>query len=76
MKTIMKGKKKMIQVGKNIVFMKEEIKTILDYKLNRIRYIYLIQSVFRAVKVRRKVRKYLNNVKKIQAVFRGKITRY
>ena len=25
MKTIMKGKKKMIQVGKNIVFMKEEI---------------------------------------------------
>ncbi len=75
MKTIMKGKKKMIQVGKNIVFMKEEIKTILDYKLNRIRYIYLIQSVFRAVKVRRKVRKYLNNVKKIQAVFRGKITR-
>ena len=75
MKTIMKGKKKMIQVGKNIVFMKEEIKTILDYKLNRIRYVYLIQSVFRAVKVRRKVRKYLNNVKKIQAVFRGKITR-
>ena len=29
MKNIMKGKK-IIQVGKNIVFMKEEIKTILD----------------------------------------------
>ena len=32
MKNIMKGKK-IIQVGKNIVFMKEEIKTILDQRL-------------------------------------------
>ena len=75
MKKVCQGEKKKIQIGKTKVFMKEEIKTILDYKLNKIKYIYFIQSVFRAMKVRKKVKKIINAITKIQNTFRGKLLR-
>ena len=75
MKDVCSGKKKMIQVGKNIVFMKEEVKTILDYKLNRIKYIYLIQSTFRGMKARKFFRKHRNAAMKIQSYFKMMIVR-
>ena len=75
MKEICSGKKKMIQIGKNIVFMKDEVKNILDFRLNRIKYIYLIQSTFRAMKVRKYVRKKRNAAIKIQSYFKMMILR-
>ena len=62
----MKGKKKQIQVGHNKVFMKEEIKSILDYEKNRIKYINLLQSFFRGIKIRKKVNKTLNGMRLIR----------
>ncbi len=75
MKDICSGKKKMLQVGKNIVFMKEEVKAILDYRLNRIKYIYLIQSTFRGMKARKFFRKHRNAAMKIQSYFKMRIVR-
>ena len=75
MKDVCSVKKKMIQVGKNIVFMKEEVKTILDYKLNRIKYIYLIQSTFRGMKARKFFKKHRNAAMKIQSYFKMMIVR-
>ena len=75
MKDVCSGKKKMIQVGKNIVFMKEEVKAVLDYRLNRIKYIYLIQSTFRGMKARKFFRKHKNAAMKIQSYFKMMIVR-
>ena len=69
------AQKKLIQVGTTKVFMKEEVKNILESKLNRIKYIYRIQSKFRAWKVYKKIRKYLYSIKKIQSRWRGMETR-
>lgn len=75
MKEALHQKKKTLQVGHNKVFMKEEVKAILDYKKNRIKYIYLLQSTFRGMKIRKKVRRILNAARKIQAVYKGRVLR-
>jgi myosin heavy subunit len=67
----LENEKKLLQVGTTKVFMKEEVKNILESKLSRIKYVVLIQSVFRGLKIKREVRKYLRSVKKIQALWRG-----
>ena len=66
-------KKKALQVGHTKVFMKEEIKTILDFKKNRIKYIYLLQSFFRAIKIRKKIQRMRKGAQKIQATFYARI---
>lgn len=63
--------KKLIQFGQTKIFMKEEVKNILESKLSRIKYIVRIQLKFLGWRVYKKVWKYLNSVKKIQARFRG-----
>lgn len=74
-KQLLISEKKLIQVGSTKVFMKEEVKNILESKLNRIKYVYKIQAQFRAWKVYRKIRRYLKSIKKIQARWRGIETR-
>lgn len=67
----LENEKKLLQVGTTKVFMKEEVKNILESKLSRIKYVVLIQSVFRGLKIKRQVRKYLKLVRTIQAHWRG-----
>ncbi len=74
-RTYLESEKKLIQIGLTKVFMKEEVKHILESKLSRIRYVVRIQSTFRGLKIKRSVRKYLKSVKKIQALWRGIETR-
>jgi myosin-5 len=71
MKEIMKNEKRFIQFGINKVFMKEEVKDVLEYKLNRIKFIQRIQNNFRRWKVQRKVLKMLKSIKKIQSHYKG-----
>jgi myosin heavy subunit len=71
MKELMKNEKKFIQFGVNKVFMKEEVKDVLEYKLNRIRFIQKIQNNFRRWRVQKKVLKMLKAIKKIQSHYKG-----
>lgn len=70
-KEIFNPELKLIQIGYSKVFMKEEVKNLLESKLSRIRYINLIQAKFRQLLVYRKVWKTLRSIRKIQAYWRG-----
>ncbi len=73
MKTLLESQmsKKIIQFGVTKVFMKEEVKDILEYKLNRIKFIQRIQNNFRRWKVQKRIMKIIKAVRKIQAVCKG-----
>ncbi len=64
-------KEKLLQMGTTKVFMKDEVKNMLESKLGRIKYVVKLQSTFRGMKIRKRVWKYLRAVKKVQAVWRG-----
>ena len=57
MKILLQDEKKYIQFGVTKVFMREEIKDILEYKLNRIKFIQRIQNNFRRWKVQKRIMK-------------------
>lgn len=71
MKSLLENEKKYIQFGVTKVFMKEEVKDILEYKLNRIKFIQRIQNNYRRWKVQRKIMKIIKVIRKIQAVCKG-----
>jgi len=75
MKSLLDGNKKHIQFGITKVFMKEEVKDILEYKLNKIKFIQRIQNNFRRWRIQRKIMKILKAIRKIQAVYKGKLFR-
>lgn len=74
-KSLLNVNKKYIQFGKTKVFMKEEIKDILESKLNNIKYINRIQNNFRRWRIEKKVMKIIKAIRKIQAVYIGKLFR-
>jgi myosin heavy subunit len=74
MKSFFIGNKK-IQIGLTKTFMKEDVKNILEFKLNKIKYIQIVQNNFRRYKVQKFVKKKLKAIKKIQALYRGFIAR-
>lgn len=69
------SERKLIQFGLNKVFMKEEVKDMLEYKLNRIKYIFRIQTHFRRWKVYKHVRIIKRAIRLIQAHYRGYVAR-
>ena len=71
MSEIIKHEKKFIQFGINKVFMKEEVKDVLEYKLNRIKYIQRIQNNYRRWTIQRKIMKQLWSIKIIQCHIKG-----
>ena len=75
MKKYFEPGKKMIQFGYTKVFMKEEVKNILEYKLNKIKYIQIIQNNYRRFLIQKIVKKKLKSIKKIQALYRGYLSR-
>lgn len=75
MKELFDSNKKLIQTGLTKVFMKEEVKNILEFKLNKIKYIQIMQNNIRRFLIQKVVRKKLKAVRKIQALYRGFIAR-
>jgi myosin-7 len=73
LKAVLDPGKKLIQVGSSKVFMKEEVKTLLEYKLNRIRYIFKLQATWRAFTIRRRIMKLLKGYKKIQKFYKHRL---
>lgn len=66
-----KSDKKYIQFGTNKVFMREEVKDVLEYKLNRIKFIQRIQNNFRRWKVQKKIMKIIKAMRLILAFIKG-----
>ncbi len=71
MKSLLQKDKKLIQFGVTKVFMKEEVKDVLEYKLNRIKFIQRIQNNFRRWKVQKRIMRIIKSIRKIQAVCKG-----
>jgi len=75
MKAFFVGNKKLIQIGLTKIFMKEEVKNILEFKLNRVKFQQLLQNNIRRWLVYKKVRgilqKRLQSRIKISKIFRG-----
>lgn len=74
MKSFFLGNRK-IQIGLTKTFMKEDVKDILEFKLNKIKYIQILQNNFRRYLIQKFVKKKFRAIKKIQALHRGFITR-
>jgi myosin heavy subunit len=75
MKEFFNPNKKLIQSGYTKIFMKEEVKNVLEFKLNKIKYIQIMQNNVRGFNVRKIVKKKLKSIRKIQALFRGFVAR-
>jgi len=75
MRHLFKPERRLIQIGLTKTFMKEEVKNVLDFKLNKIRYIQILQNNFRRFLVQKTVKKKLKAISKIQALYRGNIAR-
>ena len=75
LKDFLKDKNKVIQIGLTKIFMKEEVKNVLEFKINRVKYFQLLQNNIRRylayIKVRATLRKRLISRIKIAKVFRG-----
>lgn len=65
----------LIQIGQSKVFMKEEAKSALEYKLNRIKYIIRNQSHFRKYLVLKKFIKLKNSQILFSKIYRGHVLR-
>jgi len=68
---LLENEKKYIQFGVTKVFMKEEVKDILEFKLNRVKFIQRIQNNFRRWKVQRRIMKIIKSIRIIQAFCKG-----
>jgi myosin heavy subunit len=75
LKSFIKSSPPLIQIGQTKVFMKEEAKNALEYKLNRIKYIVRIQSHFRKFLVIKNLRKIKKSQILISKVYRGRVFR-
>jgi myosin heavy subunit len=64
---------KLIQVGLNKIFMKDEVKLFLECKLNQtfLQYIVTIQSQFRKFRQKKKIKKLKEKAIEIQKVIKG-----
>lgn len=67
--------KKSFQIGNNKVYMKEDVRNALEYKLNRLSHINKINAYYKGYKVRKNVWKYLNSIKKVQSHIRKLISK-
>jgi myosin heavy subunit len=76
-KTSFNNSTKLIQVGLNKIFMKDEVKIYLECKLNQtyIQYIVKIQSYVRRQKQKIRIKKMREIVKKIKKVVQGFLLR-
>jgi len=74
MKAYFHGNRK-IQIGLTKTFMKEDVKNILEFKLNKIKYIQILQNNFRSYQVRKFVKRKIKAIRKMQALYRGFIAR-
>lgn len=74
MKAYFHGSRK-IQIGYTKTFMKEDVKNILEFKLNKIKYIQILQNNIRRYNVQKVVKRKLKAIRKIQALYRGFIAR-
>ena len=63
--------KKYIQIGYNKVFMKEEVKIILEYKLNKIKFTNKILALYRGYLKRKEIKLYKKSVNLINAHIKG-----
>lgn len=70
-------KKKIIQIGLSKIFMKDEVKSYLEFKLNNavMKYIVKIQAFSRKILGVKKMKKRRIRALKIQKNFRGFILR-
>ena len=60
------------QIGYSKIFMKEEVRNALEYKLNKLKYVNFISSFFKGFLVRRKIRKIIKSTNLIQKYLKYK----
>ncbi len=75
LKAFFKENNKLIQIGSNKIFMKEEVKNVLEFKLNKMRFIQMIQNNVRRYLVYKDIKeilqKRLRSRIQISKMFRG-----
>ncbi len=71
-------KKKIIQIGLSKIFMKDEVKSFLEFKLNQavMKFIVKIQAFGRQILGVKKMKKKRNSTKKLQKNVRGYLLRH
>lgn len=71
-------KKKIIQIGLSKIFMKDEVKSFLEFKLNQavMKFIVKIQAFGRRILGVKKMKKKRFSTKKLQKNVRGFLLRY
>ena len=75
LKNILDSSKKLIQIGVTKIFMKEEVKNALEYKLNRIKFILRLQNSFRMYKMKKKLLMTKYSIKTVSKFYRGHVYR-